>query len=72
VAGVVAVAVLLHVVFSQLGFRALLILIHNYMTTNVYGMNYVILIYDVTDENIILLLNHHVYYKFRMLKEQFI
>lgn len=35
-------------------------------------LNYVILIYDVTDENIILLLNHHVYYKFRMLKEQFI
>jgi len=35
-------------------------------------LNAVILLYDVTEENLVLLLNHYVYYKIRILKEQFI
>jgi len=35
-------------------------------------LNAVILLYDVTEENMVLLLNHRVYYKLRILKEQFI
>ena len=35
-------------------------------------LNYVILFYNVTHENFILLLNQHIYYKFRFLKQQFI
>ena len=34
--------------------------------------NYLTIFYDITEENMILFLNHHIYYKFRMLKEQFI
>ena len=35
-------------------------------------LNYITIFYDITEENMILLLNHYVYYKIRLLKEQFI